>query len=216
MKRPAALFLSLAIISCQEGLLVQESEDTSAAGKLAEETLPLSVTKEEALEIIRPLTDKYPDRWVEISENVIPANSSIEYAPLGVSALREEKTFVKSPGFNSWLAMVGPDVSINGGQDLLHVFIDVRTGEYTEQWLDGQAIVEWDTSRNIYIEPETEYSTLRQKTLSVKRTSTSSPDKWAVLLSGGAFKNPAFSQGRLSVMFNDPFSYVIIVSDTIQ
>lgn len=31
-----------------------------------------------------------------------------------------------------------------------------------------------------------------------------------------AFKNPAFSQGRLSVMFNDPFSYVVVVSDQIQ
>lgn len=90
--------------------------------------------------------------------------------------------------------MVGPDVSINGGQDLLHVFIDVRTGEYTEQWLDGQAIVEWDTSRNVYIEPETEYPTLRQKTLSVKRTSTSSPDKWAVLLSGGANKESNYAR----------------------
>ena len=180
------LIFGISLLSCQENpLTIIESQAPMKNNEQNEPILEssVSVSKEEALKIIEPVTSKYADRWVDISKYVIPANSRIEYSPFGNMAEESKRVAVSSPDFDAWLAVIGPDVSINGSQSLIHIFVNANTGAYSVTQLDGKAIVEWDTSRYVYINDNTLRSSLRIKER--PNTRSSEPTQWAVIISGG-------------------------------
>lgn len=183
MRRVVHLFLFLMFISCQKndripplGFEVADG-DVGQTGNIAPQ-----VTKEEALKIIEVIWQKYPERWIDISRDVVPAGSYIEYNNWGVKTSSSDALTYISPEYDSWLLVVGPDTNINGPQRLLHVFLNVITGDCMEVWLDGRAIVEWDISRNNYVDNKEE---LLVQARSMSQISESSSNKWAVIISGG-------------------------------
>ena len=185
-KSISIVILLLTFISCQEELMVigdcpiepiTKSSDNSSNEKGS------TISKWEALKIIEPITSEYPDRWVDISDEIIPSETSIEYSPFGIKKQRGDVNTYNSPKYDSWLAVIGPDARCNGGQKQLHVFINCETGEYSKVWLDGRAVVNWDKSRNVYIDDKENNTQLRKKVRPTSRSS--SPTRWTVILSGG-------------------------------
>lgn len=194
--------LLMAVVACQEKMPALKDSEVlldEGGGKTLENVKRPTIDMTEALSIIKPETDQYPGRWVDISKDIIPAGTNIDYAPLGIKALQREGAVVKSPNYDSWLAVVEYDVCKNGGYEkVLHFFINSDTGEYTSMWLDGKAVVEWDTSRNIYMDSETDNAKLESRSLSKVHTRTSSsstsPTQWAVILSGGGDRNNNYAR----------------------
>ena len=182
----------LTFVSCQEDRIIfNESPLTpvTKSGDLAtviSESDTIMISKWGALKIAEPITNKYPDRWVDISNEIIPANSKIEYSTYGLKEKEEHALFFDSPSFDSWLLVVGPNLAINGRQTRLHIFVNVNNGEVVQKWINGLAVIEWDTSTEISIKNESEIH-LREKT--APSPSRTSPTKWAVILSGGINKN---------------------------
>lgn len=174
----------LLLVSCQESLNFENGFYRSSTTQF--EASELIINKDDVLKIIEPISCKYPDRWVDVSENIIPAQTTIEYTAFGVKTEETSKTTIVSPKYDSWLAVIGPDFTINGPQKLLHIFVNAETGEYSEIILDGRAVVAWDDSRYTYDCSNSDYSKLTPKTLPNSPSRTSS--KWAVILSGGINK----------------------------
>lgn len=180
--------INLIISSCQDNLspendyLVESSLKNN--GVTIDSNSINSISKEDALRIIKPLTDRYPDRWVDISDNIIPAKSLIGYNALGIKRDGDSPATFEAPDYDSWLAVIGPDGTVNGGQELLHIFINSSNGDFSEIRINGRAIVDWDTSRNVYVTHETDNTRLMNKIL--PNTRSSNPTQWAVILSGGA------------------------------
>ena len=174
----------LLLVSCQESLNFENELYRFSTTQL--EASELIIDKDDVLKIIEPISCKYPDRWVDVSENIIPAQTTIEYNAFGVKTEETSKTTIVSPKYDSWLAVIGPDFTINGPQKQLHFFINIETGEYFEILLDGRAVVEWDDSRNIYDYSNADYSQLLPKILPNSPSRSSS--RWAVILSGGVDK----------------------------
>lgn len=105
--------LLLTVVACQEKMPdLKDSEVLldEGGGKTLENVKHPTIDMTEALSIIKPETDQYPGRWVDISKDIIPAGTSIDYAPLGIKALQREGAVVKSPNYDSWLAVVEYDV----------------------------------------------------------------------------------------------------------
>lgn len=101
--------LLLTVVACQEKMPdLKDSEVLldEGGGQTLENVKRPTIDMTEALSIIKPETDQYPDRWVDISKDIIPAGASIDYAPLGIKALQREGAVVKSPNYDSWLAVV--------------------------------------------------------------------------------------------------------------
>lgn len=185
----------LALVSCQEelnisnGILstpVTKSEDSDSASDADTTSLnatdTIKISKWDALEIVEPITSKYPDRWVNVSNEVVPAGTMIEYSTYGVPETKESAVYFKSPDFNSWLLVVGPDMAINGRQQQLHLFVDIKSGEVESKLIEGQAVAIWDTSRDVYLENDSRTTLMVKGTPNPTRTS---PNKWAVIISGG-------------------------------
>ena len=198
MKKYVILIISglLTLVSCQEELNISndilsrpvtKSEDPDSAFDADTTSLnatdTIKISKWDALEIVEPITSKYPDRWVDISNETIPAGTEINYNAFGVWSDIDEMFSHKSPDSDSWLIIIGPDLSINARQTLLHLFVNVETGEITEEWLDGMAMVEWDNSRYIYAQNVEKIESLREKP--APSLFRSSPTKWAVIINGG-------------------------------
>lgn len=180
------LFVGLFVfLSCRKdtGLKVAfSSEPFTRSTESALKEATHIINKKDALRIVEPITNKYPDRWVDISNEIIPAGARIEYSIYGVRSKAEGALFFDSPQYDSWLLLIGPDTSINGCQTLLHLFVNIQTGEVSELWIDGMAVIEWDTSRDIFNKSEDSVILNEKPKPSHSRTS---PNKWAVILSGG-------------------------------
>ena len=184
------------LVSCQEQLTVVDdisstpvtksvnTDDVFLADSLKNSTADtVRISKWDAMKIVEPITSKYPDRWVDISNEIIPAGTEIDYNAFGVWSDIDEMFSHMSPDSDSWLIVIGPDLSINARQTLLHLFVNVKTGEVIEKWLNGMAIVKWDTSRNIYVQNDENNENLQEKT--APSPSRSSSTKWAVIINGG-------------------------------
>ena len=179
--------LILAIfVSCQADLNpgdafpsapVTKSDDSSSIV----DTLRLS--KEDALKIVEPITSKYPDRWVDISNDIIPAGTSIAYNPLGHIREVDDLKYYNSPNFDAWLLVIEGDLSIMGIQPITHIFVNVVTGEYITVELNGRAIIEWDSSRYVFEYPA-EDGTLEVRDYSLPPERSSSHGKYAVIYHG--------------------------------
>lgn len=192
-----ALLAILSFVSCQEDLTVSndftlEPVTKSGGSDSPADTLSynkdntIKISKWDALKIVEPITSKYPDRWVDVSNNVIRAGTKIEYSTYGVKEAEEYATYFNSPSFDSWLLVVGANLAINGRQTRLHLFVNIETGEVVEEWVNGMAVIDWDTSRDIYIRSEGGTSLREKPRPSPSRTA---PNKWAVIISGGINKN---------------------------
>lgn len=175
------LYCSLLLAACQD-ILDSENKFQSSPTDQIEVSEP-KISKDDVLKIIEPTSSKYPDRLVDISENIIPAQTVISYNAFGVQTTEDPATTIISPNYDSWLAVIGPDFTINGPQKQLHIFVNTETGEYFEILLDGRAVVEWDDSKNVYDDSNSDYTKLSSKTFPSSPSRTSS--KWAVILSGG-------------------------------
>lgn len=183
MKHFRILFILLLpmLFGCQDRLPLNENNADYPPTQTDE--VKVFISKADVLRIIEPITHQFPDRWVDVSNEIIPASTTVEYSTYGIPIEGKQPSAMKSPAFDSWLAVIGPDYTINGPQRLLHLFINATTGEFSEVWLDGRAILEWDASRYIYKENNENRSKLVKKAYPTERSS--SPTQWAVILSGG-------------------------------
>lgn len=182
MKHKFLLILSLAFFAaCNEELdIISPANDfmTKASIDIRE------INKNDALSLVRPITDNYPEQWIEISNDPIPANTTLKFSDYGAMMENEEVKTTTSPSFESWLIVVDPDYNIDGIQDQLHIFVDTNNGKIEKRWIKGRVITSWDESRNKYIKTLDDKKPKETKSLP-KTQSTSSDNKWAVIISGG-------------------------------
>lgn len=185
----SAIFL-MALVSCQEELLIKGDypiEPVTKSGEEPSDGKEPAISKWDALKIVEPITNKYPDRWVDISDSIIPAKTSIAYNTIGYPLEIDDLSYCTSPEFDSWLIVVGFNPNSLGKQTLLHLFVNTLTGEIIEYWLDGKAIVQWDTSRNTYsLTPSAPVDPRREEYPYL--VTRSSPTRWAVIVSGASNK----------------------------
>ena len=144
---PIALIL-LSFVSCEK--MTPYHEDGS------------EITSAEAVEIVRPILDKYAQdgRGYCVGKNPIPANTTMKYGPLVYydPSMEGCGTF-KSPRFKAWLIVIGMDTSINGSKYMQpHLFVDVVTGTFKEVDVEGQVSgIEWDDSFGITVDDPTPF-----------------------------------------------------------
>lgn len=131
MKRFILLMAVVVMISCEK-----ESE-----------SFPL--TMDGAVAKVEKVMKEYPGCSWYASKNIIEPSTVIQYSFNG--KVSEEcpdavHDYI-SPDYRSWLVMLNVGVSggvINlGAQSLLWIFVNVDTGEYEEDWVDGMPVIEW-------------------------------------------------------------------------
>lgn len=194
------LLIGLALVSCQEELSVRNEypiEPITKSGDDSSKDEEPAISKWDALTIVEPITGKYPDRTVFINEQPIPACTEIAYNMLGHVMDIDDLSYYTTPKYDSWLVLVEGDETIMGEQPILHIFVDIKTGQYTEVELLGKAIVDWDTSRetNTVFEEEVRINDFSSRT---SPNRSSGPAKFAVLVSGGTDK-----YNNTSCFYND-------------
>lgn len=143
------------------------------------------IGKEEAMRIAEPIIQRYPNRWVDISNDIVPANTKIAYNAMGHELDIEDRSYCISPDFDSWLLVIGKDKSILGVQRMVHVFVDVESGRYVTMELEGRANIDWDDSRNVYIYSEQQQDSYNGSTIQNVSSSISVSPRWAIIISGG-------------------------------
>ena len=125
MKRLIALLLTLAALTaCQK------------------ESFPL--TMDAAIKKVEKVIKQYPNRDWFASKSIIEPGTVLKYSKFG--QLWDNPDLIQeyvSPDYRAWLVMIGEDLSVDSAEECLHLFINADTGDYTEVWLKGQAIVEW-------------------------------------------------------------------------
>ena len=181
------LICALSYVSCQKG---RELMDESPSEPLTRSIYSTSgdntsrISKEEALKIAEPVTGKYPDRWVDISNEIIPAGTRIAFNMMGHQLDIDDRSYCQSPNYDSWLLVIDNDVSVSGREQLIHIFVDVESGVYSTMELEGRAIVEWDTSRNNRIPSGNDNGIKGAKKQRLPERS-GGITRWAVIISGG-------------------------------
>ena len=107
------------------------------------------ITKEEALQAAESITRLYQDRYILISNETIGPKTKLKYNGSGdLSVNSNYKTF-KSPDFESWLIVIGPDFLTNFNE-CTHIFVNAYSKEFETMILNGQAIVKWDENLSYY------------------------------------------------------------------
>ena len=128
MKRLITLFISLvALTACQK------------------DSFPLSM--DTAIKKVEKIIKKYPGWDWYASKSIIAPDTVLQYSQFG--KLWDDPEMIHeyvSPNYRAWLVVIMSDSSINGTDECLHLFVDADTGNYTEVWLKGQAIVEWGST----------------------------------------------------------------------
>ena len=122
----------MALVACQEELLVKGDypiEPITKSGEEPSDGKEPAISKWDALKIVEPITSKYPDRWVDISDKIILPATTIAYNTMGYRVDRDDLSYCKSPEFASWLVVIGKDVSILGRQRLVHIFINIDSSQ---------------------------------------------------------------------------------------
>ena len=185
-------------VSCQEGLTIMNGLPSTPVTKSGDSEMLTSkpdtniISKWDALKIVEPITSKYPDRWVDISNDIIPAGSTIAYNMLGHVMEIDDRSYITSPDFDSWLLVVGYDPSFLGKQNLLHLFVNIESGDIIERWIEGRAIVDWDTSRNTY-SVDRNLPSMPDRDPNISSIRNTTPNKWAVIISGGSCPDDNYS-----------------------
>ena len=129
MKRLIALFMTLvALTACQK------------------DSFPL--TMDAAIKKVEKVIKQYPNRDWFASKSIIEPGTVLKYSTFG--QLWDDPELIHeyvSPNYRAWLVVIATDESYDSSPDeCLHLFIDADTGNYTEKWLKGQAIVEWGST----------------------------------------------------------------------
>ena len=128
MKRLIALFMTLvALTACQK------------------DSFPL--TMDAAIKKVEKIIKQYPNRDWFASKSIIEPGTVLKYSKFG--QLWDDPELIHeyvSPNYRAWLVVIVMDPSVNGTDECLHLFVDADTGNYTEVWLKGQAIVEWGST----------------------------------------------------------------------
>lgn len=128
MKRLITLFMTLvALIACQK------------------ESFPL--TMDAAIKKVEKVIKQYPNRDWFASKDIIEPGTVLKYSKFG--QLWDDPELIHeyvSPNYRAWLVVIVMDPSVNGTDESLHLFVDADTGNFTEVWLKGQAIVEWGST----------------------------------------------------------------------
>lgn len=129
MKRLIALFMTLAALTaCQK------------------DSFPL--TMDAAIKKVEKVIKQYPNRDWFASKSIIEPGTVLKYSKFG--QLWDDPELIHeyvSPNYRAWLVVIATDESYDSSPDeCLHLFIDADTGNYTEKWLKGQAIVEWGST----------------------------------------------------------------------
>ena len=206
----------LSSVSCQKELTVLNESPLMPVTKsgdsdnITSQSDSIIISKWDALKIVEPITSKYPDRWVDISNDVISANTRIAYNPLGHIREIDDLSYYTSPDNDAWLLVLEGDLSIMGTQPITHIFVNAVTGKYDTVELNGRAIVDWDTSR-YNIESSNEDSALEVRDFSTPPERTSSHAKFAVLISGGTDM-----YNNTSCFFNDTQRMYNILIDSLH
>lgn len=182
-----ALFIGLTVfLSCQkEQAPVNDSpfELLTKNGNPSSKSFNGPITKEDALQIVEPITSKYPGCRIDISNEVVPAGTKIAFNAVGHKVDVDNCSYCNSPDFDAWLLVVGYDPYILSRGQKTHIFVNVESGEYTILEIGGRAIMEWDTSRNICITSDNESIKSKNSQRLPERRSGST--RWAVIISGG-------------------------------
>lgn len=211
-----ALMAILAFVSCQEDLIVNDflSEPVTKSGDsdtlFSNKVDTVKISKCDALKIVEPITSKYPGRWVDISDDIILAGTKIAYNQLGHIREVDDLSYYCSPDYDAWGLVVDGDLSVMGPQSIIHIFVNVSTGEYDVVELSGRAIVKWDTSRYVFEYPDKD-SIPNARDFSVPPPRTSSHAKYAVLISGGTDM-----YNNTSCFFNDTKRIYNILIDSLH
>lgn len=109
------------------------------------ESFPL--TMDAAIGKVENIIGQYPRRDWFASKDIIPSETVLQYSQFGIVFPDPGKMHeYTTPGYRSWLVMIAEDGAIEGADDCLHIFIDADTGDYTQVWLKGQAIVQWGST----------------------------------------------------------------------
>ena len=129
MKRLIALFMTLvALTACQK------------------DSFPL--TMDAAIKKVEKVIKQYPNRDWFASKSIIEPGTVLKYSKFG--QLWDDPELIHeyvSPNYRAWLVVIATDESYDSSPDeCLHLFVDSDTGNYTEVWLKGQAIVEWGST----------------------------------------------------------------------
>lgn len=128
MKRLIALFMTLvALTACQK------------------DSFPL--TMDAAIKKVEKVIKQYPNRDWFASKSIIEPGTVLKYSKFG--HLWDDPELIHeyvSPNYRAWLVVIVMDPSVNGTDECLHLFVNADTGNYTEVWLKGQAIVEWGST----------------------------------------------------------------------
>ena len=128
MKRLIVLFMTLvALTACQK------------------DSFPL--TMDTAIKKVEKIIKQYPSRDWYASKSIIAPETVLQYSQFG--KLWDDPEMIHeyvSPNYRAWLVVIVSDSSIHGTDECLHLFVDADTGNYSEVWLKGQAIVEWGST----------------------------------------------------------------------
>ena len=129
MKRLIVLFMTLvALTACQK------------------DSFPL--TMDAAIKKVEKVIKQYPNRDWFASKSIIEPGTVLKYSKFG--QLWDDPELIHeyvSPNYRAWLVVIATDESYDSSPDeCLHLFIDADTGNFTEVWLKGQAIVEWGST----------------------------------------------------------------------
>lgn len=129
MKRLIALFVTLvALTACQK------------------DSFPL--TMDTAIKKVEKIIKQYPSRDWYASKSIIAPETVLQYSQFGKLWDNPEMIYeYVSPNYRVWLVVIAEDNNYDSAPyECLHLFIDADTGEYSEVWLKGMAIVEWGST----------------------------------------------------------------------
>ena len=190
-----SLLCLITSVSClnkdEENVIGTQSETSSIGAVAASCEFSFPISKDEALKIVEPVANKYTDNWIDVSNEIIPAGTKIAYNTFGHIVEVDNCRYFNTPDFNAWLLVINNDPSVSGREKTLHFFVDVETGNCISMELDGRAIVEWDTSRNIYISSEKEKSRVNNRRSPVRSCGVT---RWAVIIGGGIEPSQNYSR----------------------
>ncbi|MCQ2147844.1 MAG: C13 family peptidase [Bacteroidales bacterium] len=195
MRRIILPLFAFFIISCAKEVDFNGMDNSSYSSEdlvLSVEESKVNISKEEALKIAEDIVSQFPDRWADISNNIVPANSELQYNILGFKSEIPCKT-VMSPNFDSWLIRIESDPLINGGGPAMHVFVNVKTGEIEKKLLDGAVLYDWDESRYTFVENNAQPESISTLSNTVQSVSSASK-KWAVIVNGGGEKSKNYQR----------------------
>lgn len=106
------------------------------------------LTMDTAIKKVEKIIKQYPSRDWYASKSIIAPETVLQYSQFG--KLWDDPEMIHeyvSPNYRAWLVVIAEDNNYDAAPDeCLHLFIDADTGEYSEVWLKGMAIVEWGST----------------------------------------------------------------------